>query len=149
MRAIILLLVLFLIGCSEEKSNLSEIKASTKIENGEQIEIVQATPDLEAEARLAPVLDAINNNNFNLSSSCSAETQIYSKKGKIIIGSTECETKDINVYLGSAEIEFKVGACHNNEEPKDASFFAFGSDKVNSYYIVSDHEVRNQIFICK
>ena len=148
MKLSVFILALFLIGCSEEKSIAPEIETSSKVENEERIDTVQTAPDLEAEARLNPVLDALTKQTFNLSSSCNADTKIHSEKGKIILGAMKCEVKDVTVYLGSTEIEYKVDACVINQESVDVSFFAFGSNQINSYCIVSDDEVRKPVFVC-
>ena len=148
MRIMAFSFALLSIGCSAEKLEVSKKGNSPKMNIEEPDELIEPAPNLEAEAKLNPVLDALKSGTFNLSPSCSRSTKVGPEKGKISIGSTTCEVAKVNVFLGSAEIEYKVDDCVINQKPVDTSYFVFGSDKVNSYYIVSDDEVRERIFIC-
>lgn len=148
MRVIFLSFAVLLTGCSETILEDFDEGIMSKTNSKEQTEIEQPTPNLEAEARLTPVLDALKNEAFNLSSNCTEATKINLESGKVFVGTTKCDLENVKVYLGSAEVEYKVKNCSANGSSKELSYFVFGSNKMSSYYIVSDNEIQDPIFVC-
>ncbi len=137
-----------LLGCSESVVETADEATMSKPNSEEQIALNKATPNLEAEARLAPILDALTKKAFNLSSDCTESTKINSENKRVFVGATTCDLDGVNVYLGSAEIEYKVKNCTTNGNLTNLSYFVFGSKKMGSFYIVSDNEVHEPIFVC-
>lgn len=146
MRPIVCCVAISMISCGDTQSVETELQSDNKVIS--ESEVIEGV-NLEAEAKLKPIIDAAAKNNFNLSKSCENDNAIKVSNGFLYVGSTQCVSDGLKVYLGSAELEYKVSSCQSNDQTEATSFFAIGTSAENEYYIVSNDEVKRPVFICK
>jgi hypothetical protein len=136
------------------ENNKSELASESQVERPSQMQndgkeiSKNGNPNYAAEEKLKPIINGIKDNAFNLSRQCEADKAIRLSDKTLKVGATRCDLEGLKVYLGSAEIEYKVSSCVENAKNMPNTFFAIGAFSNNEYYIVSNDEVKKPVFIC-
>lgn len=148
MKEFIFASAICLVGCSEVDADKSFISAGSADSKETKTPMVFDEVNSTAEEKLRPIIKAASNKGLYLSEKCEAVNSINSSNGRLYLGNIDCELEGVKVYLGSAELEYKVSDCKTGERKETNTYFAIGVSSKDEYYIVSNDEIRKPVFIC-
>ncbi len=101
------------------------------------------------EGKVNVLLDIILTNKMSLAEDCSdLKKKVSSSGGEFQVGDMSCKTDGIKVYLGSAEIEYKLINCQKNGVDIADRAYVFGAVSESEFRLIDEAEKAQPLYQC-